>query len=242
MTDTTIDRTNAVRTSGLVRVYGTGAAEVRALDGVDVDIEAGTLVALLGPSGSGKTTLLNVIGAIDRPDEGSILVDDVDVASLDGAALARFRKEQVAFVFQFFNLVNTLSAVENVELVAGLVGRTRSDAAAVLADVGLGDHLDRFPSQLSGGQQQRVAIARALAKDAPVLLCDEPTGALDRASGRNVLTLLRDAVEHRGRTVIVVSHDPEVALVADRVLHLEDGRIVSDEVNPDPLHPDDLDG
>ncbi len=168
---------------------------------------------------------------MDAPSAGEVVVDGVDLAALDRDGLTDYRRDKVGFVFQFFNLVPTLTAIENVELIAGLTG---GDAARrsteSLAAVGLADHLDRFPSQLSGGQQQRVAIARALAKETPVLLCDEPTGALDRASGADVLALLRGAASDYGRTVIVVSHDPSVEDIADRALHMVDGRVVDDLV------------
>ena len=212
------------------RVYGSEETEVRALDGVDLDIPNAQLVALLGPSGSGKTTLLNVMGAMDTPTGGSITIDGVDLGGLDRDGLTTYRRDKVGFVFQFFNLVPTLTALENVELIAELTGGTDAAerSAEALVAVGLGDHLDRFPSQLSGGQQQRVAIARALAKDTPVLLCDEPTGSLDRSSGDEVLALLHRAVDEFGRTVVVVSHDASVEQFADRSLHLVDGRIVDD--------------
>ncbi|MDJ0767206.1 MAG: ABC transporter ATP-binding protein [Ilumatobacter sp.] len=211
------------------RVYGEGATAVLALDGVDLEIPVGQFVALVGPSGSGKTTLLNMIGAMDAPTGGRISVDGVDLGSLDRDGLTAYRRDKVGFVFQFFNLVPTLTALENVELIARLTGdgaHVRSVEA--LAAVGLDDRVDHFPSQLSGGQQQRVAIARALAKQTPVLLCDEPTGALDRANGAEVLDLLQRAARDFGRTVIVVSHDPAVEDVADRALHLVDGQIVDD--------------
>jgi putative ABC transport system ATP-binding protein len=215
---------------GVTRVYGAGETEVRALDGIDLDIEPGRLVALLGPSGSGKTTLLNTIGALDAPTSGSIVVDGIELGTLDRDGLTAYRRDKVGFVFQFFNLVPTLTALENVELIAALTGDhdAHERSRRALADVGLAGHLDRFPAQLSGGQQQRVAIARALAKQTPVLLCDEPTGALDRTTGREVLDLLQRASAELGRTVIVVSHDPSVEEIADRALHLVDGRVADD--------------
>ncbi len=218
----------AIETRRLTRVYGTGPTALRALDEVDLIVPAGQFVVLLGPSGSGKTTLLNLIGGIDRATGGAVIVDGIDVGRLDRRALTTFRREQVSFVFQFFNLIPTLTAVENVELIAGLTGADHADATAALDDVGLSVEVDRFPSQLSGGQQQRVAIARALAKSTPVLLADEPTGALDRASGEGVLALLRRACDEHGRTVVIVTHDSSIAAMADRVLELVDGRIVVD--------------
>lgn len=225
----------AIALRGVDRIYGRGVTEVRALDGVDLEIGPGQFVVLLGPSGSGKTTLLNVIGGLDRPTSGVVEVDGIAVAELDREALGAFRRERVSFVFQFFNLIPTLTAVENVELVASLTGADGERSAAALAEVGLVREIDRFPSQLSGGQQQRVAVARALAKETPVLLADEPTGALDQASGDEVLALLREACDEHGRTVVVVTHDASIGRIADRVLHMVDGRIVSDDLNQHPL-------
>ncbi|MFQ5556219.1 MAG: ABC transporter ATP-binding protein [Acidimicrobiales bacterium] len=228
----------AVRAHRLTRTYGGGPSAVRALDGIDLRIEAATFVVLLGPSGSGKTTLLNLIGGIDRPTAGTIEVDGIDVGLLDRRGLTAFRRERVSFVFQFYNLVPTLTALENVVLIAELTGGDRMRAAAALRDVGLGDRLHSFPSQLSGGQQQRVAVARAMAKATPLLLADEPTGALDRESGAGVLALLREAVDRHGRTVVVVTHDPDVTSMADRVIRLLDGRVESDEKVTPPVAVD----
>jgi len=227
----------AIVASGLSRVYGSGPTAVTALHSIDLTIERGQFVVLLGPSGSGKTTLLNLIGGIDHSTEGSIVVDGIDIGSLDREGLTSFRRERVSFVFQFFNLIPTLTAVENVELIANLTGADSAESEATLTEVGLAAETDRFPSQLSGGQQQRVAVARALAKSTPVLLADEPTGALDRASGDGVLGLLRRACDVHGRTVVVVTHDSAVGEIADRVLHLVDGRITSDELNEHPADP-----
>jgi putative ABC transport system ATP-binding protein len=229
-----------IRLTAVSRVYGSGETEVRALDDVDLAIPRGQFVSLLGPSGSGKTTLLNLVGAIDHPTHGSIVVDGVELVGLGRADLTAYRRDKVGFVFQFFNLVPTLTAIENVELIASLTERDDAHDRSIeaLGSVGLGDHLDRFPSQLSGGQQQRVAIARAIAKETPVLLCDEPTGALDRATGDEVLGLLRSAVTDLGRTVIVVSHDPAVEEVSDRSLHLVDGRLADDRLRGEELVPE----
>ncbi len=229
-----------VRLEGVSRVYGRGEVAVRALDGIDLEIPRGQFVALLGPSGSGKTTLLNLIGGIDTATGGHLRVDGVNLVGLDRSGRTDFRRDHIGFVFQFFNLIPTLTAVENVELIAALTGGRTEEAARALEAVGLAGELDRFPSQLSGGQQQRVAIARALAKDAPVLLCDEPTGALDRHTGAQVLELLERVNRDRDRTVIMVTHDPEAARVADRVIHLVDGHIHSDTANraEAPVDPD----
>ncbi len=221
-------RTAIVSLRGVSRVYGSGPTEVHALDGVNLDLQAGEFVVLLGPSGSGKTTLLNVIGGIDSPTRGTVTVDQQNLAGLDSGDLTKFRRDHVAFVFQFYNLVPTLTAVENVELIAELTGGGRQESIQALADVGLGDHLDRFPSALSGGQQQRVAIARALAKNSPLFLCDEPTGALDQASGKQILDLLQQLNRVQGRTLILVTHDESIAERASRVIRMVDGQIVSD--------------
>jgi len=177
---------------------------------------------------SRKTTLLNVIGGIDGATSGSVTVDGQPLDGLDSRQLTTFRRDHVAFIFQFYNLIPTLTAVENVELIGALTGGGRDDAERTLGAVGLGDHLDRFPSALSGGQQQRVAVARALAKNSPLLLCDEPTGSLDQASGNQVLELL-DALNHdHGRTLVLVTHDESIAERATRVIRMTDGRIVTD--------------
>jgi putative ABC transport system ATP-binding protein len=202
---------------------------------VSLDIGAGELVVLLGPSGSGKTTLLNLVGAIEAPTSGRLEVSGVDVAALDGRELTAFRRGQVGFVFQFFNLVPTLTAGENVEVVAELTGpdAPRRSVEALRA-VGLGERTDHFPGQLSGGEQQRVAIARALVKDAPVLLADEPTGSLDLETGREILGLLRRSSDE-GRTVLLVTHNSAIAAIADRVITLHDGDIAGDRRVERPL-------
>lgn len=210
------------------RTYGEGPTTVHALDGIDLDIAPGAYVVLLGPSGSGKTTLLNVIGGIDSLTGGTVEVDGIALAELDRRQLTDFRRDHVAFIFQLYNLVPTLTALENVQLIAELTGGGHDRATEALRAVGLADQLHRFPSELSGGQQQRVAVARALAKDTPVLLCDEPTGALDQASGRQVLELLDTLNRDHGRTIVVVTHDRSIADRADRVIEMVDGRIGSD--------------
>ncbi len=224
-----------VAVSGLTRTYGSGDTLVRAVTDVDFEIRAGEFVVLLGPSGSGKTTLLNMIGAIEEPTSGSLVVDGVEVVGLGRDAQTDFRRRKVGFVFQFYNLVPTLTALENVQLVAELgSGRDAEERSrARLDDVGLGGRIDHFPGQLSGGEQQRVAIARALVKDPPVLLCDEPTGSLDLETGRLVLGLLRGVCD-QGRTVLTVTHNSAIAGMADRVLRLSDGELVSSERQDGP--------
>ena len=224
---------------GVSKVYGSEPVAVHALKHVDLAIEPGQFVVMLGPSGSGKTTFLNLVGGIEEPTEGSLRVAGRELTSLSRTELTRYRREHVGFVFQFFNLVPTLTAVENVQLVAELVGEGERSAEA-LADVGLGDRLERFPSQLSGGEQQRVAIARALVKRPRLLLCDEPTGSLDLDTGRQVLALLHRASRGDGRTVIVVTHNSAIATAADRVIRMGSGEIVEDIVQDAPLSPEEV--
>jgi putative ABC transport system ATP-binding protein len=219
------------------RTYGQGASAVQALKGVTVSIEAGSLTAIVGPSGSGKSTLLNLLGALDQPTSGQVLVAGNDLSRLDDDARTRLRREKIGFVFQFFNLLPTLTARENVLLPAKLSGRhgRELDARAdeLLTRVGLAGRVHHRPDQLSGGEMQRVALSRALIMDPPVLLADEPTGNLDSKTGREVMRLLRGAVDKK-RTVILVTHDPRVARVADRILTIADGELAADEaVEPD---------
>lgn len=216
---------------GVAQTYGEGEAAVHALVPTDLDIEAGELVVILGPSGSGKTTLLNAMGGIEPPASGELLVAGTRVDGADEATLTAFRRDHVGFVFQFFNLVPTLTARENVELVLELTGGDTSGVGRVLEEVGLTDRSEHFPGQLSGGQQQRVAVARALAKEPPILLCDEPTGALDLETGRTILELIQRLHEDRGMTVVMVTHNAVIARMADRVLHMRSGAIASDERN-----------
>ncbi|AYE96940.1 hypothetical protein C0J29_21230 [Mycobacterium paragordonae] len=231
-----------VRLTGVGKTYGSGQTRVIALDAVDLEIRAGEFVVLLGPSGSGKTSLLNIIGGIDQPSQGTIEIGGRDIGALSRKLRTRYRLEQVGFVFQFFNLVPTLTARENVELLAELTGAdARSRSAAALTRVGVGDIADRFPAQLSGGQQQRVAIARAIVKQPPLLLCDEPTGSLDLATGRQVLGALSDLARHGGQTVIVVTHNTEISRMADRVLWLHAGAISRSESIENPVDASELD-
>ncbi len=233
-------RRGGVRLRGVGKSYGQGEAEVRALHDVDLDIDPGQLVVVLGPSGSGKTTLLNLVGGIEEATTGTLEVAGVDIGGRDVSSLADFRREHVGFVFQFFNLIPTLTAAENVEVMVELTGRGDRDGVAALLDaVDLGDRGDHFPAQLSGGQQQRVAVARALATDPDLLLCDEPTGALDLDTGRRVLELLA-ASGRAGRTVVMVTHNAALAAMADAVVHVSNGRIESVEPNAAPVEPSSL--
>jgi putative ABC transport system ATP-binding protein len=224
----------AVATRNLQRVFGEGDVAVRALDGVDLEIPTGEFVVILGPSGSGKTTLLNIIGGIDAPTGGDVTVAGIALGGLDAAGRTEFRRDHVGFVFQFFNLIPTLTAYENVRLISEIAGGDGEESRLALESVGLGNRLDNFPAALSGGEQQRVAVARAIAKTPPLLLGDEPTGALDLETGRQVLALLHRLNRERGITMLLVTHSSVIAQMADRVLHLRDGKIVGDERNDDP--------
>ena len=210
---------------GLTKIYRMGEVEVHALRGVDLDIYASEFVVLLGPSGSGKSTLLNILGGLDTPTSGTARWRDHDLGRSSEAELTRYRREHVGFVFQFYNLIPSLTARENVALVTEMAEQPMTPEEA-LALVGLGDRLDHFPSQLSGGEQQRVAIARAIAKRPDVLLCDEPTGALDSATGVVVLEVLEHINQTLGTTTALITHNAGIAAMADRVIHLADGRIV----------------
>jgi putative ABC transport system ATP-binding protein len=217
-----------VRLSDVSRTYGSGEREVRALDSVSLALEEGEFVVVLGPSGSGKTTLLNVVGALDKPTSGSIVLAGRDITAASTAALFEVRRHTVAFVFQGFNLFPGLTALENVQFAVDTAGRReRGRAAAILEQVGLGGRADQFPHQLSGGEQQRVAIARALATGNPVLLADEPTGELDFQTGVRILRLLAEQAAP-GRVVVVVTHNREISRIADRVIELSSGRVVRD--------------
>jgi putative ABC transport system ATP-binding protein len=220
------------------KVYGTGDLSLRALNDVTLDVPAGEFVTLLGPSGSGKTTLLNILGGIDRPTEGQIVVENRDITALSDSALTDYRRH-VGFVFQFFNLIPTLTAIENVEMASDLVENAR-DPLEVLAEVGLRDRAGHFPSELSGGEQQRVAIARALVTDPRLVLCDEPTGSLDEETGKMVLGYMKSLGAQRSTTFLVVTHNSVIGQMADRVVRLRDGKIASVEVNKSPLPASEL--
>ena len=229
-----------IHLDAVAKQYGSGDARVDALRGVDLSVPAGQFVVVLGPSGSGKTTLMNLVGGVESPTAGTITVAGHDLASADDKALTEYRRTQLGFVFQFFNLIPTLTALENVALVAELVGAPRTRARDVLAEVGLRDRADHFPAAMSGGEQQRVAIARALVKEPAVLLADEPTGSLDLDTGRQVLAALHRACHDGGRTVLLVTHNSAIAATADRVLHLGSGRLEDDQLNPRPVPPEEV--
>jgi putative ABC transport system ATP-binding protein len=217
-------RNQVFRVRGLTKVYGTGAAAVHALAGVDLDLHAGELVVLLGPSGSGKTTLLNNLGGLDVPTSGELWYRDLDLTAADEDTLTRYRRDAVGFIFQFYNLIPSLTARENVALITE-IARDPMEPEDALHLVNLGGRLDHFPAQLSGGEQQRVAIARAIAKRPRVLLCDEPTGALDVKTGIVVLEVIERVNRELGTLTVVITHNVIMADMADRVIHLSDGRV-----------------
>jgi len=223
----------------LGKTYHMGEVVIHALQDVELDIKRGEFIVLLGPSGSGKSTLLNILGGLDRPSSGSARFADHELSEASDADLTRYRREHVGFVFQFYNLIPSLTARENVELVTDIVQNPMT-AQQALDMVGLGDRLDHFPSQLSGGEQQRVAIARAIVKRPEVLLCDEPTGALDYTTGKLVLEVIARINQELGTTAIVITHNAAIAGMADRVLHLSGGRIQRVESNTSKLSPDEL--
>ncbi|RLC93071.1 MAG: ABC transporter ATP-binding protein [Chloroflexi bacterium] len=228
-----------IRLEAVSRTYRMGLVEVQALRSVSLQLARGEFVVILGPSGSGKTTLLNMVGGIDSPTSGRVIVDGIDIAALDEKGLTQYRRSRVSFVFQFFNLIPTLTARENVEFAAELVTGPR-DPVEVLEEVGLRERADHFPSELSGGEQQRVAIARALVKDPPILLCDEPTGELDFETGRHILGLIRRIGEVGNKTVLVVTHNTAVGEIARRVVRLRSGEVVESRENSNPLDPQEL--
>jgi putative ABC transport system ATP-binding protein len=231
--------TAAVRTKDLTKTYGAGETAVYALREVNIEIPKGEFVVMLGASGSGKTTFLNQVGALETPTSGSVEADGRDLAGFSDDEQTDYRLNSVGFIFQFYNLVPTLTALENVELIAELIGTNAMDRSRkVLEDVGLGDRLDSFPGQLSGGQQQRVSIARGLVKDPPLLLADEPTGSLDVETGIQILSLLRQTVADGKRSVLTVTHNTEIARVAHRVIELRDGEVVDVRTNADPSDPE----
>ena len=218
----------------VLKVYRMGEVEVAAVDGMTFDIERGELVVVVGPSGAGKTTLLNMLGGMDACSSGTIMLDGREISAFSEKELTYYRRYDIGFVFQFYNLVQNLTALENVEL-ASQICKDPLDAGTVLKQVGLGHRLDNFPAQLSGGEQQRVAIARALAKNPKLLLCDEPTGALDYRTGKAILKLLQDTCFYTGKTVVLITHNSAFTAIADRVIHIREGRVAGVEVNEAPV-------
>ncbi len=217
-----------IEAKNLVKTYGEGEGLMYALNDVSVTVYEHDFLVILGGSGSGKSTLLNMIGAIDKVDSGQIIVNDRDIVKLNDKGLTLYRRNEVGFVYQFFNLINDVTVYQNVTLSPG--SRNKERALSLLDRVGLLDKKDKFPRQLSGGQQQRVAIARALNKDSNILLCDEPTGALDDVSGKAVLKLLED-IHNEGKTIVLVTHTREIAQMANRIITMKNGKVISDEIN-----------
>ena len=223
----------------ITKIYKMGEIEIRAADNISFSIDKGEFVVIVGPSGAGKTTVLNILGGMDTATSGKLLVDSEDITAYNSRKLTEYRREDIGFVFQFYNLVPNLTALENVEL-ALQICRDPLDAKEVLEDVGLGDRLNNFPAQLSGGEQQRVSIARALAKNPKLLLCDEPTGALDYNTGKAILKLLQNMCRERGMTVIVITHNQAIAPMADRLIHIKNGQVSQMELNEHPVSIDDI--
>lgn len=222
-----------VKMTDISKVYKMGEVEIHAADGINFKIKKGELVVIVGPSGAGKTTVLNILGGMDTATSGQIIVDGEDITNYNEKQLNTYRRDDIGFVFQFYNLVPNLTAKENVEL-ALQISKDPLDAETVLTDVGLAARMDNFPAQLSGGEQQRVSIARALAKNPKLLLCDEPTGALDYNTGKAILKLLQDMCRERGMTVIIITHNSALAPMADRLIQIKSGKVASMKVNKNP--------
>ena len=228
-----------LKAENLVKTFKVGDSTLNAVDGVSFEIEKGDLVIIVGPSGAGKTTLLNLIGGMDKASSGSLIVDKKDVAKYNEKELTLYRRNDVGFVFQFYNLMPNLTALENVELATELK-KDSLDPRTILESVGLGERLRNFPGQLSGGEQQRVSIARAIAKNPKIILCDEPTGALDYKTGKNILKLLSDVAKKKGKTVIIVTHNSALTEIGDKVFKIKNGKIEESIVNKKPKNIDEV--
>lgn len=222
-----------VKLDKVSKIYKMGEVEIRAVDTISFEISKGEFVVVVGPSGAGKTTVLNILGGMDTATKGNVFVDGSNIAKYNSHQLTAYRRDDIGFVFQFYNLVPNLTALENVEL-AMQICKNPLDAKKVLCEVGLEDRMGNFPAQLSGGEQQRVSIARALAKNPKLLLCDEPTGALDYQTGKAILKLLQDMCREKGMTVIVITHNSALTPMADRVIHIKNGTVSAMELNTDP--------
>ena len=228
-----------VKLENITKFYHMGEVEIRAVDGIDFSIQKGEFVVIVGPSGAGKTTVLNILGGMDTASGGRITVDGQDITKYSERQLTGYRRDDIGFVFQFYNLIPNLTALENVEM-ALQICRNPLDARAVLKEVGLEERMDNFPAQLSGGEQQRVSIARALAKNPKLLLCDEPTGALDYNTGKAILKLLQEMCREKGMTVIVITHNSALAPMADRLIKIKNGKVSSMKVNENPISIDEI--
>ena len=228
-----------VKLENITKIYPMGEVEIRAVDGIDFSIQKGEFVVIVGPSGAGKTTVLNILGGMDTASGGRITVDGQDITKYSERQLTGYRRDDIGFVFQFYNLIPNLTALENVEM-ALQICRNPLDARAVLKEVGLEERMDNFPAQLSGGEQQRVSIARALAKNPKLLLCDEPTGALDYNTGKAILKLLQEMCREKGMTVIVITHNSALAPMADRLIKIKNGKVSSMKVNENPISIDEI--
>ena len=229
----------SVKLENITKIYHMGEVEIRAVDGIDFSIQKGEFVVIVGPSGAGKTTVLNILGGMDTASGGRITVDGQDITKYSERQLTGYRRDDIGFVFQFYNLIPNLTALENVEM-ALQICRNPLDARAVLKEVGLEERMDNFPAQLSGGEQQRVSIARALAKNPKLLLCDEPTGALDYNTGKAILKLLQEMCREKGMTVIVITHNSALAPMADRLIKIKNGKVSSMKVNENPISIDEI--
>lgn len=228
-----------VKLENITKIYHMGEVEIRAVDRIDFSIQKGEFVVIVGPSGAGKTTVLNILGGMDTASGGRITVDGQDITKYSERQLTGYRRDDIGFVFQFYNLIPNLTALENVEM-ALQICRNPLDARAVLKEVGLEERMDNFPAQLSGGEQQRVSIARALAKNPKLLLCDEPTGALDYNTGKAILKLLQEMCREKGMTVIVITHNSALAPMADRLIKIKNGKVSSMKVNENPISIDEI--
>lgn len=228
-----------VKLENITKIYHMGEVEIRAVDGIDFSIQKGEFVVIVGPSGAGKTTVLNILGGMDTASGGRITVDGQDITKYSERQLTGYRRDDIGFVFQFYNLIPNLTALENVEM-ALQICRNPLDARAVLKEVGLEERMDNFPAQLSGEEQQRVSIARALAKNPKLLLCDEPTGALDYNTGKAILKLLQEMCREKGMTVIVITHNSALAPMADRLIKIKNGKVSSMKVNENPISIDEI--
>ena len=229
-----------IEVKNLCKIYQMGEVKIKAIENVNFTIDKGELVVILGPSGAGKTTILNILGGMDSPSSGSIIIDGTNISKYNSKELTKYRRYDIGFVFQFYNLVQNLTALENVSL-ANQICKNPKDAKKSLKDVGLADRINHFPAQLSGGEQQRVSIARALAKNPKLLLCDEPTGALDSKTGKKIIKLLQDTCHKTNTTTIIITHNAIISEIADKVIKVKNGTIESININKNPKNVEEID-